>query len=549
VLVSNFNAGPLLCQPALAQVVLQSTHFFHQGQALLRYLKEPSIHQTTLIVMIFAAIFAATSAFVVIFNESKEMEKQIQEAKEHYVRVQKERSVDEAYKLVRVLEFFKKTYEPHELTSTMREFMKNVVGGRHTFAFVVSDTGEFLYNSEHFFAAHTAVDSTEKKEAFLAQMKGLQTEGMHEFSVQELQGLLFVRTDVPLGWRVASGVYLDKLPKVVEAKKEESHQKIMAFVLKIGALTLFLYVAGLLKYRYLTQRITKDIRAIDAAFKEAPKTYRFVDERAVTFVEFKEISMHANTMIAKIREKNRDLIALNTNLEKIVEEKTSALQHSIAYTQELLKQQDRFVNNAIHEINTPLTIMMMNIELHNLKLPKTPYLTKIEAAAKVLENIYEDLGYVVKKHHAQYPQKMLNFGDFLQERLAYFQDVAEGNDVFFTCKASQGLHVKFNEVELQRIIDNNLSNAIKYAKVGTQILVELQEEPSHVLLRIANEGNTITQPERLFERYYREDKARGGFGLGLNIVKEICDTHRVEICVHSEAGKTAFEYRFKKEVV
>ncbi|MBE0495297.1 MAG: HAMP domain-containing histidine kinase [Campylobacterales bacterium] len=515
---------------------------------MLKYLKEPSIQQTTLIVMIFAAIFAATSAFVVIFNETKEMQKQIQETKERYIATQKEHSIDEALKLVRVLGFLQKAFEPEALPKAMQGFMESVVAGRHTFALVVSDTGEVLYNPEHFFSSHAVFSTKEGKDIFMERVLGLRTEGMHEFSVEGLQGLLFVREVAPLGWRVASGVYLDGLAQVVEAKKEESHQKIMAFVLKIGTLTLFLYVAGLLKYRYLTQRITKDIRVIDAAFKEAPKTYRFVDEHAVTFVEFKEISMHANTMIAKIKEKNRDLIALNTNLEEIVEEKTSALQRSIAYTHELLEQQDRFVNNAIHEINTPLTIMMMNIELHNLKLPKTPYLTKIEAAAKVLENIYEDLGYVVKKHHAQYPQKLFNMGAFLQERLAYFQDVAEGNDVFFTCKADEGLHVRFNEVELQRIVDNNLSNAIKYARVGTQIAVELEDEGATMVLRITNEGNTISQPERLFERYYREDKARGGFGLGLNIVKEICDAHGVEICVRSCEGVTVFEYRFAKGI-
>jgi signal transduction histidine kinase len=303
-------------------------------------------------------------------------------------------------------------------------------------------------------------------------------------------------------------------------------------------------MAGILKYRYLTEQISKDIKILDKAFKEAPITYEFMDETKVAFVEFKEISSHANKMIAKIREKNYDLMRLNTNLEKIVQEKTGALQRSNDYTKELLKQQDRFVNNAIHEINTPLTIIMMNIELHNLKMPKSAYLTKIEAAAKVLENIYEDLGYVVKKNHKPYPKEKLHMSQFLQERMAYFHDVAEGNDVAFEAYVVPDVWIYFSPVELQRIVDNNLSNAIKYATNKSTIEVSLHVKSTEVEFKVTNMGKPIQKPEKLFERYYREDQVRGGFGLGLNIVKEICEANDVAIEVVSKEGKTSFIYTF-----
>jgi len=251
-------------------------------------------------------------------------------------------------------------------------------------------------------------------------------------------------------------------------------------------------------------------------------------------------------MIAKIREKNSDLVRLNTNLEKIVEEKTGALKRSNEYTKELLNQQDRFVNNAIHEINTPLTIIMMNIELHNLKMPKTPYLTKIEAAAKVLENIYEDLGYVVKKNHTPYPKENLQMSQFLEERIAYFHDVAEGNDLAFNAHVEPGIWIFFSSVELQRIVDNNLSNAIKYATTKSTIEVCLHVKGVKIEFKITNMGKPIRKPEKLFERYYREDQARGGFGLGLNIVKEICQANDVGIEVVSKEGQTSFIYTFAR---
>lgn len=546
----NFNARLGVCQPSFCPSCVTINPLFHQGQTVLKYLKEPSIHQTTLIVMIFAALFAATSAFVVIYNETKEVQHQIQQTKERYIQTQKQHAIDEASKLARALLFLDQWTPKEALHGRIEGFLEDVFARHDTFAFVVLDEDVLLYNPERFLSKIPATLHAQAQNALESAAK--QGYGMHAFALpllgqEPLEGLVYVRALESMGLVLGGGVFLDGLEEVVAAKKEESRQKITAFMLKIATLTLCLYVAGLLKYRYLTRRITRDIQSIDAAFKEAPASYRFVDVEKVVFVEFKEIAAHANRMIAKIREKNRDLVSLNTNLEKIVEEKTRALQQSIAYTNELLKQQDRFVNNAIHEINTPLSIMMMNIELHNLKLPKTPYLTKIEAAAKVLENIYEDLGYAVKKNRTPYPKGPVELGRFVLERIAYFQDVAEGNDVFFTCKAQEGLWVHFSEVELQRIVDNNLSNAIKYAKVGTGIDVAVREVEGRVAFVVGNTGSPVAHPEKLFERYYREDQAKGGFGLGLNIVKEICDTHRVRIDVRSQEGYTEFEYRFIKE--
>ena len=101
----------------------------------------------------------------------------------------------------------------------------------------------------------------------------------------------------------------------------------------------------------------------------------------IKFQEFQEIVTHANVMIEEIKNKNNALVELNSNLEEIVEQKTIELKRSIDFTQELLEKQDRFVKNAIHEINTPLSIILMNIDLYNLKFEKNPYLIKIEAAA------------------------------------------------------------------------------------------------------------------------------------------------------------------------
>lgn len=528
----------------IATILARSLTSTIKGFYVLRYLKAPSIHQTTLLVIIFAAIFAVISAFVVIFNEFREMEKQIVSAKEQYLNTQKESLILQSTKLSRAISFLESTQKDDDFIPHVRQLTQTLFEDSKSFAFILDAKNGFIHkpmlrtgNSQ---ASHEIV----RLESDLRNF-GNKGGGVFQYlGENSVQTMLFIRPIEGLDWIVGSGIYLDELDAVIGEKREESHLRITGFILKIATLTFLLYMAGILKYRYLTEQISKDIKILDKAFKEAPITYEFMDETKVAFVEFKEISSHANKMIAKIREKNYDLMRLNTNLEKIVQEKTGALQRSNDYTKELLKQQDRFVNNAIHEINTPLTIIMMNIELHNLKMPKSAYLTKIEAAAKVLENIYEDLGYVVKKNHKPYPKEKLHMSQFLQERMAYFHDVAEGNDVAFEAYVVPDVWIYFSPVELQRIVDNNLSNAIKYATNKSTIEVSLHVKSTEVEFKVTNMGKPIQKPEKLFERYYREDQVRGGFGLGLNIVKEICEANDVAIEVVSKEGKTSFIYTF-----
>lgn len=508
---------------------------------MLRYLKSPSIHQTTLIVIILAGFFAIMSAFIVIYNEFREAEKQIESAKEQYIKSQKESLVLHSSKLFHLISFLYSNQDEKLFISNAIELSKTLFEDSKNFTFIFDKKSGFIQAPKF--------DDKGLINQLANELKIIDQDGIFQrLSHNESEIIFYIRQVKDLNWVVGSGAYLDELQEVVKSKKEESQKRVGGFILKIATLTLFLYAFGILKYRYLTKQISKDIKHLDNAFKKAPLSYEFVDEGKITFVEFKEISSHANKMIAKIREKNQDLMRLNANLEKIIEEKTGALKRSNEYTKELLKQQDKFVNNAIHEINTPLTIIMMNIELYNLKLPKTTYLTKIEAAAKVLENIYEDLGYVIKKNRTPYPKTRINMSNFLLERIAYFNDVAEGNGVYFKSEIEPDIWIYFSLVELQRIVDNNISNAIKYAVENSAVELFLHVKDKRIYFEVSNMGKPIKKPEKLFERYYREDQVRGGFGLGLNIVKEICDTNGIKIEVTSKEGRTSFKYTFNQGV-
>jgi two-component system sensor histidine kinase VicK len=100
-----------------------------------------------------------------------------------------------------------------------------------------------------------------------------------------------------------------------------------------------------------------------------------------------------------------------------------------------------------------------------------------------------------------------------------------------------------NRDQLEQVLVNILSNAIKYTPAGGEITVSLRTEQQKVVVEVADSGIGIPAAElpRLFERFYRVDKARsremGGTGLGLPIAKEIVENHHGEIWVESEIGR------------
>jgi len=208
---------------------------------------------------------------------------------------------------------------------------------------------------------------------------------------------------------------------------------------------------------------------------------------------------------------------------------------------------DNFIKDSVHEINTPLSIINVNIDLFNRKHESSKYLQRIKAATKTLSNIYNDMEYLIKNKTLSQERERINFSTFLRERIFYFKEIAAMQSITIAGEVDEGLFITFNPVQLQRIIDNNLSNAIKYSHEYSIVTVTLHSNKKGCVLQFQDYGIGIEDTQMIFERYYREESGKAGFGIGLNIVKSILDEYHITLQVNSapQRGST-FTYTFPK---
>ena len=198
---------------------------------------------------------------------------------------------------------------------------------------------------------------------------------------------------------------------------------------------------------------------------------------------------------------------------------------------------DGFIRDTTHEIKTPLSVILMSIELFDTDAKK--YLGNIKAGANTINALFEDLTALSLNKSGS--GREVNLGELLQSRIEYFGVSAEQKCISLSADLRP---VAFcaDEFKLRKIIDNLLGNAIKYCDELGCVEVSLRERS----LRIKNSGAGIARQNlpHIFELYTRFDERNGGFGIGLFIVKKYCDELGLKISCRSELGETEFRLEF-----
>ncbi|GAA0468949.1 cell wall metabolism sensor histidine kinase WalK [Alkalibacillus silvisoli] len=215
------------------------------------------------------------------------------------------------------------------------------------------------------------------------------------------------------------------------------------------------------------------------------------------------------------------------------------------------RERREFVANVSHELRTPLTTMRSYLEA----LTEGTTWKDETIAPKFLNVVQNESERMIRLVNDLLQLSKMDNKDYLlqKERVEYIEYIDQIIDRF-SLNLKEGLSLKrvlpkdrcyvwMDSDKLTQVLDNIISNAIKYSPEGGEINVTVNIERHHILTKVSDEGVGIPQEnlEKVFDRFYRVDKARtrqlGGTGLGLAIAKELIEAHDGKIWAESREGK------------
>ncbi|AKT90874.1 two-component system sensor histidine kinase [Campylobacter ureolyticus RIGS 9880] len=197
-----------------------------------------------------------------------------------------------------------------------------------------------------------------------------------------------------------------------------------------------------------------------------------------------------------------------------------------------------FIESATHEINTPLSVILMSIEMFD-KNPKK-YLLNIKKASNNLSSLNDKLINLTLKNLPN-NLEFVNLKDFLEEKMSYFSPMMSERNLSFDLNLNS-VTLKTDIKKLDVIFDNLISNAIKYSNENSKISLFLDKNK----FEISNLGEKIEAKNLndIFKKYARFSKAQAGFGIGLSLVKKYSDELNYKILCKADGNKTKFILEF-----
>lgn len=195
---------------------------------------------------------------------------------------------------------------------------------------------------------------------------------------------------------------------------------------------------------------------------------------------------------------------------------------------------DRFIKDTTHELNTPLSSILTNIEMMDTDVmveKNKKKLNRINIAAKTVSILYKDLTYLTLEQEKANQDEKIDMAALLYNRAEYFRALAQSKELLYEMDIEDAVII-MDRRKLTRVIDNLLSNAIKYNRREGTVGIRLRQGR----LEIWDTGIGISQEDQglMFDRYMRFNSSEGGFGIGLSIVKNILDEYAIDIEVISK---------------
>lgn len=232
-----------------------------------------------------------------------------------------------------------------------------------------------------------------------------------------------------------------------------------------------------------------------------------------------------------------------------------AVLYDITEQEKIDSERREFVANVSHELRTPLTTMRSYLEalvdgVWQDKEIAPQFLNVTQTETERMIRLVNDLLQLSKLDSTDYRlnKNWINFTDFYNKIIDRFEMTKSQHVSFVRNIPDEALYVDIDTDKITQVLDNIISNALKYSPEGGRVTFAIDQLPSDIQVRVRDEGVGIPQDSinKIFDRFYRVDKARtrklGGTGLGLAIAKEMVYAHGGNIWAQSREGKGTIVY-------
>ncbi|GAC1467443.1 MAG: hypothetical protein PVSMB1_16480 [Gemmatimonadaceae bacterium] len=226
-----------------------------------------------------------------------------------------------------------------------------------------------------------------------------------------------------------------------------------------------------------------------------------------------------------------------------------ALNHMISRLENAIQTSKRFVADASHELRTPLTVLRGELENlaqdAQLRVHTREYLGSMLEEVDRLAEIVESLLALSKLDAGEASSERVKFdlGELATSTAEQMSLLAEDKNITVVCEAAPQVIVEGDRARMKQVVVNLLDNAIKYTPNGGRVLMKISRDAREAILDVADNGMGIPVDAlpHMFKRFFRVDDSRsrkqGGAGLGLSIVKSICNAHGAAVEVTSAPGE------------
>jgi len=214
---------------------------------------------------------------------------------------------------------------------------------------------------------------------------------------------------------------------------------------------------------------------------------------------------------------------------------------------EKVESMDKFIKDSAHELNTPILVLMTSVSM--LKKGKNPekMMTYIISSSKQISQLYNDIHFSTFEKNDESLEEEFCLSELVSHSVEYFNDISITKNI--TIESSvEPCKIKVDKNKMQKVVNNLISNAIKYSHNNSKIIVTLKD----AVLTVQDFGIGISKEEQtqIFKRYKRGNNNEGGFGIGLDIVKQIVKEYNLNLSLKSmENEGSLFSIDFTKVLV